>query len=209
MIRNNWIDITTPITPTTPVWPGDPVAELTPILRFSNGDGCNLSALSAGLHTGTHLDAPLHFIPEGNDITMLDLNKMIGDVQVLDATETGSIYTEWIQQNIHPATRRILFKTLSIGETPTGSGNFKALDPAAAKLLLEKEVCFCGIDGLSIATEDTLEETHKILLNHQVIIAEHLNLTSITAGVYEMICLPIMIPGAEAAPARVILRQKR
>lgn len=208
MSRNNWIDITTPISPITPVWPGDPVAELKPLLRFSNGDSCNLSALSAGLHTGTHLDAPLHFIPDGNDSTVFDLNKMIGDVQVLDATEIGSITAEWIQQHIYPTTRRILFKTLTTGEKPTGAGNFKALDPTTAKLLLEKKICFCGIDGLSIATEDTLEETHKILLKQQVIIAEHLQLYSITAGLYEMICLPILIPGAEAAPARVLLRQK-
>lgn len=208
MNRKNWIDITTPISPSTPVWPGDPVAEITHMLSFNNGDGCTLSSLSAGLHTGTHLDAPLHFIPGGNDITTLDLNKMIGDVQVLDATEADSITAEWIQQHLSPETKRILFKTLSSGETPSGAGNFKALDPNAAKLLLEKEICFCGIDGLSIATEDSLEETHKILLNHQVIIAEHLHLTSITAGVYEMICLPILIPGAEAAPARILLREK-
>lgn len=208
MNRKNWIDITTPITPSTPIWPGDPKAELTRILSFNNGDGCTLSSLFAGLHTGTHLDAPLHFIPGGNDSTSFDFEKMIGDVQVIDATITESITAEWILQKIYPTARRIIFKTLSIGETPTGSGNFKALDPIAAKFLLEKDICFCGIDGLSIATEDSLEETHKILLNHQVIIAEHLHLTSITAGLYEMICLPMLIPGAEAAPARILLREK-
>lgn len=208
MNRKNWIDITTPISPSTPVWPGDPKAELTRILSFNNGDACTLSLLSAGLHTGTHLDAPLHFIPGGNDSTTFDLQKMIGDVQVIDATITESITAEWLQQHLLPETNRIILKTLSNGETPTGTGNFKALDPIGAILLLEKKIFFCGIDGLSIATEDSLQETHKILLSHQVVIAEHLHLTSITAGLYEMICLPMLIAGAEAAPARILLREK-
>lgn len=207
--KSSWIDISSGICAATPVWPGDPSPIITAVATHAAGDGYQLSEAFFGLHTGTHIDAPLHFIPDGKGIDELDLNKLIGAVRVLDATGCELIDAVWLlEKDIQPG-ERLLFKTFTV----TGkrvidyTDHFTALDGTGARFLAEKKIHLAGIDGLSIAINQQLQEVHICLLKEEIVILENLNLNAISEGHYEMICLPVKIEGAEAAPARVLVRQ--
>jgi len=163
------------------------------------------------LHTGTHIDAPLHFIKDGKDVTQIPSSSMMGDVLVMDVTNENKITAEYLKRQDFQNCERIFFKTISDEMDRKSSlekNDFIALDVSAANYLREKKIKLIGIDGLSIAIADELKEVHVSLLEKEIVIVEVLNLQEITAGIYEMICLPIKIAGAEAAPARVLLRKK-
>lgn len=205
-----WMDITIPVSPDVPVWPGDPVPVLTPLLQIENGDTCRLSTLHMGLHTGTHVDAPLHFIPGGKDVTALDLGRLTGAVQLIDLAGTERITAAVLQPLLHPRVKRVLFRTFHPDEdwnrvaaiTP-----YRALDQTGARFLADAGIVLCGIDGITIACEDQLEPVHRLLLERDVVIVENLNLSALTAGHYEIIVLPLLVPGAEAAPARALIKK--
>lgn len=207
---NHFIDITVPVTAETPVWPGDPSAELTTLLSMEKGDSCHLSRLSFGLHTGTHVDAPLHFIQGGKDVSSLDLWKMQGEVLVVDATEEERITSVFLEKLQLASPKRILFKTFS-GLLPRNTAVLKqpynALDRSAAEWLTEQGVVLCGIDGMTIAIEEELSAVHRILLEKEIVIVENLILEQLSAGIYEILVMPMLIPCAEAAPARVLIKK--
>lgn len=202
-----WIDVTVPVSPDTPVWPGDPSPVLTAIARHEDGDEAHLSELFFGLHSGTHIDAPLHFIPGGGDVCAIPLSALIGIVRVLDATECACISAEWLRNRLGDE-QRVIFKTISDDadrRTFLENPDFPALDASAAALLVENGIMLAGIDGLSIAIQSELAPVHRLLLE-EVVVLEHLYLLGIKEGIYEMIALPMRIPGAEAAPTRVLIR---
>lgn len=204
-----WIDVTVPISNNTVVWPGDPRAIITQVASFEIGDHYQLSEVFMNLHTGTHVDAPLHFIKDGKDITQIPLEALMGPVKVLDATEQKGISVEWLMTKNLQKGDRAIFKTMNDDESREEKllqKEFIALHVDAAYYLSELGIVLTGIDGLSIAVANELNETHIVLLKSEVVIVEVLNLTGIAEGNYEMICLPIKIEGAEAAPARVLLR---
>lgn len=208
--EKGWLDISTSISKNTVVWPGDPQAIITQVASFDLGDNYQLSEAFLNLHTGTHVDAPLHFIKEGTEITQISLSALIGVAKVLDATDQKVISVEWLMTKNLQKGDRAIFKT--INETDDRNmtllqKEFTALDVDAAYYLSKLGIVLVGIDGLSIAIAEELNETHIVLLKNDVVIVEVLNLAGIEEGNYEMICLPIKIEGAEAAPARVLLRQ--
>lgn len=203
-----WIDVTVPVSAETPVWPGDPSPVLTAIARHEDGDEAHLSELFFGLHSGTHIDAPLHFIPGGGDVCTLPLDALIGVVRVLDATDCVVISAEWLRKRLGDE-QRVIFKTSSDEadrRTLLEAPDFPALDVSAAAMLVEKGVMLAGIDGLSIAIQSELAPVHRLLLEKDVVVLEHLDLRRIKEGIYEMIALPMRITGAEAAPTRVLIR---
>ncbi|MBK9319102.1 MAG: cyclase family protein [Bacteroidetes bacterium] len=204
-----WIDITTGIQESTPVWPGDPAPIITLLASHEAGDDYQLSEAFFGLHTGTHIDAPLHFIPGAKDITSLSIEKMLGKVRVLDATDCKIITAEWLSNKEIQQGERLIFKTLHypLKAAVNYKDQFTALELSAALFLAGQHIQLVGIDGLSIAVSQYLREVHVALLREEIIIVENLNLEEIEAGRYEMICLPIKISGTEAAPARVLLRK--
>lgn len=211
MISQNdgWLDITEPISKDTVVWPGDPNAIISRVAGFELGDNYQLSEVFMNVHTGTHIDAPLHFIPEGKDITQISLDALMGEAKVLDASAQNVITADWLMTKKLLKGDRVLFKTMKDTDhrqEKLADVNFIALDVAAAYYLAELGIALAGIDGLSIAMAHELNETHQVLLKNEIVIVEVLNLTGIQEGNYEMICLPIKIEGAEAAPARVLLR---
>lgn len=208
--QGTWLDITEPISKNTIVWPGDPQAIITQVASYEIGDHYQLSEAFLNLHTGTHVDAPLHFIKEGKDITQIPLEALMGEAKVLDATDQKVVSVEWLMSKNLQKGDRAIFKTMNDDDNRQEKllqKNFIGLNVDAAYYLSELGIVFAGIDGLSIALADELNETHIVLLKNNVVIAEVLNLGGITEGIYEMICLPIKIEGAEAAPARVLLRQ--
>lgn len=210
LLIHPWLDVTEPISKSTVVWPGDPQAIITQVASYEIGDHYQLSEVFMNLHTGTHVDAPLHFIKDGKDITQIPLEALIGEVKVFNATELKVISVEWLMTKNLQKGERVIFKTLNDDGSRQDKllqKEFTALNVDAAYYLSELGIVLTGIDGLSIAKAEELNETHIVLLKNDVVIVEVLNLSGISEGNYEMICLPIKIEGAEAAPARVLLRQ--
>ncbi|MGI6284329.1 Kynurenine formamidase [Moorella humiferrea] len=156
-------------------------------------------------HTGTHIDAPAHVFAGGMTIDGLDLSLLIGSCRVLDLTAAKErISAAALEgQDIRPGDF-ILFKTKNSWETGNES-SFVYLDAGAAVYLVKKGVRGVGLDALGIERDQPGHPAHRILLENGVIIIEGLRLKDIPAGVYQMVALPLLLKGAEAAPARVVL----
>ncbi|HJP95728.1 MAG TPA: cyclase family protein [Pyrinomonadaceae bacterium] len=207
-------DVTVPVSNELPTWPGDPGVEIGDWRSLSKGDGANVSALNFGAHTGTHVDAPAHFIEGAAKVETLSLEVLIGEAEVIEVPQdVRAIDQEFVMAHCAPETTRVLFRTRNSAFWNTDNTDFRTdftyLDYSAAKWLVEKGVKLVGIDYLSIerfASKD--HETHRVLLSQEVVILEGLNLTGIPAGKYELICLPLRLRSnlGDGAPARVVLR---
>jgi len=207
-------DVTVPVSNELPTWPSDPGVEISDYRSFAAGDGVNVSILNLGAHTGTHVDAPAHFIEGAAKVELLSLDSLIGEALVIELPEDARVIDEeFVQKHYVPGTERVLFKTRNSAfwseADPQFHTDFTYLDLPAARWLVEQGIKLVGIDYLSIekyASEK--HETHLALLSHGVVILEGLNLTGIAAGKYELICLPLRLRSnkGDGAPARVVLR---
>lgn len=205
------IDISVLITPGMPVWPGDDAVELQRRSKIEEGANANVSFFAASAHTGTHVDAPYHFLPEGNTIENLPLDALVGPVQVVQITSNIEVITAEVleQLKIEPVVERILFKTKNseLWKNPLASFNttFVGIDESGAKFLVEHKIKLVGIDYLSIAPYKKSRPTHEVLLGAGMVIIEGLNLAEVNAGKYTLCCLPLKLKGADGAPARAVL----
>jgi len=207
-------DVTVPVSNELPTWPSDPAVEITDFRSLSAGDGANVSMLNFGAHTGTHVDAPAHFIEGAAKVETMPLDALIGEAQVIEVPEEALfIDEEFVKKTYLPGTERVIFKTRNSAfwseAEPEFHTDFTYLDLPAAKWLVEQGIKLVGIDYLSIekyASEK--HETHLALLSRGVVILEGLNLSGIGAGRYELICLPLRLRSnkGDGAPARVVLR---
>ncbi|MFC1833876.1 cyclase family protein [Thermodesulfobacteriota bacterium] len=205
------IDISLPLSQGIPTWPGSTGFCLVWEKRLENGDECNNSKFISDVHTGTHLDAPLHFFSGGQTVDQLDPNRLIGHAVVVDLPEITEISAITLRKLKLPShTTRLLFRTRNSRWWASGDFNFHedftALTPDAAKWLVEKGLCLVGVDYLSIEKFHGSHAVHRILLSAGLVVLEGLNLCEVEPGEYELICLPMKILGAEGAPARAILR---
>ena len=201
-------DISIGIDENLPLWPGDPELRLHWAANIEQGDLVNLTELSMGIHTGTHIDAPLHFLPNGKPIDSLSLNVFVGEAQVVAIPQDVNLITVDILQDVcEIIAARILFKTKNsqLWETSKFQQDYVALEASAAQWLVDQGVQLVGIDYLSIAPFKDPAPTHEILLSNDVVIIESLDLRSVEPGLYTLICLPLKLVGREAAPARAIL----
>ena len=207
-------DITVPISNELPTWPGDPSVQLTVWRSLSSGDGANVSMLNFGAHTGTHVDAPAHFIEGAAKIESLPLDVLIGEAQVVEVPDDVLVIDEgFALANCAADATRILFKTRNSAFWSESNSEFHTdftyLDQKAAESLVERGIKLVGIDYLSIEKYDSPKhETHLALLSQGVVVLEGLNLTDVPAGKYELICLPLRLRNTkgDGAPARVVLR---
>jgi arylformamidase len=205
------IDISLPISKQLPIWPGDPPLEISTEMSLKNGDSANVSRINMSVHTGTHLDAPLHFFENQASIEEISLELLIGEVSVVHFKDNVQMVTSKDLQSLGIAEwpKRLLMKTrnssLRLWQDITFHPEFCALSTDAADFLVNHGVLLIGIDYLSIAPYVDPDSVHKILLHAGVIILEGLNLIDVTEGNYELICLPIKIMEVEGAPARAIL----
>lgn len=205
------IDISIPLSPKSPVWPGDAPVVLDRYRELMKGDASNDSRLACSVHSGTHVDAPLHFIENGVTIEQLPLDILTGPARVVELLEVNVITPELIEaQKLAPETKRLLFKTTNsdLWDDPGHEFNpdFVALSPESADWIVARGIKLVGIDYLSIQMfNDTEPLTHSILLEAGVIILEGLDLRKASPGNYNLICLPIKLAGCEGAPARAIL----
>ncbi|HET6973945.1 MAG TPA: cyclase family protein [Pyrinomonadaceae bacterium] len=207
-------DVTVPVSNELPTWPTDPAVEISDFCSLAAGDGANVSMLNFGAHTGTHVDAPAHFIEGATKVESLSLDALIGEATVIEVPEEATaIDEEFVRKNYVAGTERVIFKTRNSAfwneAKPQFHTDFTYLDLPAARWLVEQGIKLVGIDYLSIEKYGSgKHETHLALLSRGVVILEGLNLTGIAAGKYELICLPLRLRSnkGDGAPARVVLR---
>jgi len=207
-------DVSVPLTNEMPSYPGDPGIQIRDWYSLSNGDPANVTHLSFGAHTGTHVDAPAHFIEGAKKVESLPLDVLLGKVQVIEVPEDQlSIDEQFVRVNYLQGLTRVLFKTRNSrfwGEFNAGfREDFTYLELDAAKYLAQAGVRLVGIDYLSIEQFGQKNHpTHLALLTEGVVIVEGLNLNEVAAGEYELICLPLKVSSGkgDGAPARVVLR---
>jgi arylformamidase len=205
-------DVTLPISESLTVWPGDPPVQITQPLHLDRGDPYTVSRLNISAHTGTHIDAPIHFFRTGRSVEALDLQTLIGQALVVENTVAAVLSAETLELlAIPPGTQRVLFRTgNSVRQAQGDTGfceDFVAVAPDGARWLVEHGLRLVGIDYLSVGGFSDPSTTHRILLEAGVIIVEGLNLQGVRPGVYQMMCLPLKIAGGDGAPARVVLIQ--
>lgn len=205
-------DVTLTISSQLPVWPGDPEIKLTRTSKMEDGADANVTYINMGAHTGTHVDAPYHFLGNGQQtVDQLSLSNLTGRAYLLRIDDEVDLITADVleQANIPSRTRRIIFKTRNSNYWASSNSvfqkDFVALSADGAQFLLDKGIRLVGIDYLSIAPYNNSLATHQILLGGGVIILEGLDLSQISPGRYTLYCLPLKLSGADGAPARVIL----
>jgi arylformamidase len=203
-------DITLTITPQSIVWPGDPPVIMERTSSIASGDNSNVTHISMSCHTGTHVDAPDHFLNNGKTVEALSLDLLVGRAYVLHLPDVNLITASVLMQaDIPPRTRRLLFKTRNSEYWAKGSGEFHTdfvgLSVDAAELLVDRNVKLVGIDYLSIAPYKMGTPVHTILLNAGVVVIEGLDLYQVSQGRYTLHCLPLKLGGADGAPTRCIL----
>jgi len=206
-------DLSVPIGSELPVYPSDPAIRMDDWSRLASGDGANVTALHFGAHTGTHVDAPAHFIEGAKKVETLDLEVLIGEAEVIEVpAERVSIDEEFVVANCG-RTKRVLFKTRNSAFWTTDNTDFRTdftyLELGAAQWLVKQGVKLVGIDYLSIEKFGSKDhEVHRELLSHEVVILEGLNLKEAPPGKYELICLPLRLRTSlgDGAPARAVLR---
>lgn len=197
-----------------PTYPGDAPFELVPVARITEGAIANGSRLQIGTHSGTHIDAPWHFNDAGKRIHEIPLARLIGYAYVADLSGHKQITADALEQASIPSTiTRLLIKTDNSARwahETTFNENHVALTPDAAEWIVRRAVDVVGIDYLSVERYGASKpEVHHILCGTGKIIIEGLNLSGVETGEYELICMPLLIEGADGAPARVALRTLR
>lgn len=204
-------DISVTVTSELPTWPGDPSVELGRVSKIEEGANANVSRITMGVHTGTHVDAPFHFLENGTTVDTLPLDILIGSVQVVDVGEQVDVINADVlkKSSLIPGVSRILFKTRNSKIWARNEKEFQTefvgIDADGAEFLVQQGIKLVGIDYLSIAPYNKSRPTHEILLNAKMIIIEGVDLSKIQAGVYQLVCLPLKLGGSDGAPARTIL----
>jgi len=210
MTTEDWIDVSVPLRTGMVHWPDNPPVLVERTLDIELGDVANVSKLSMGAHTGTHMDAPLHFFQKGKGIHTMPLSVAMGLARVIEIRDPESIKPEELRPHQIQRGERVLFKTRNsprCWQTDDFVEDFVYISQEAARYLAAQQVQIVGIDYLSVGgfTKDGVE-THHALLEAGIWLIEGLNLTNIDPGIYELICLPLKIEDADGAPARAILR---
>jgi kynurenine formamidase/glycosyltransferase involved in cell wall biosynthesis len=206
------IDLSVPLDRPLPVWPGDPSPQVRALASLEAGDTARVSALEMCVHTGTHIDAPAHFLPEGGTLSSIPLERLLGPAWVVAFTAPAIDAKVLEAAQIPMDCTRLLLRTSNSacwGTAATFNPDYVALTPDGAQWLVDRNIALVGIDYLSIERyQEPGQRTHRILLEAGVVIVEGLNLSQTPPGRYELLCLPLRLDDAEGAPARVVLREE-
>ena len=203
-------DISLPVFPGMVVWPDNPNVTLRRASDQAKGDFATVSEIALGVHTGTHLDAPLHFVPGGKGVDALALDVLCGPARVYHALEADALTAEVFEKmSVPTGIERLLIRTRNSAEWARDERAFNthyvAVTPDGARWLVDHGVKLIGVDYLSVAIYSDLFAPHDILLRAGIIPVEGLNLSGVAAGAYTLYCLPLKLAGADGAPARTIL----
>jgi arylformamidase len=211
-MKAGWIDVSVPLHSGMVHWPGDPEVSISRISSMENGDECNVSTISMSAHTGTHMDAPLHFLANGAGLDRLPLEAVIGPARVIAIRDPRSVTAAELARHGIRRGERILFKTHGAAarwKKGTFDEDYVYVSLDAAGFLAARGVRVVGVDYLSVGgfREDSAE-THRVLLSAGIWIIEGLDLSRVKPGRHDMVCLPLRIAGGDGAPARVALRRR-
>jgi arylformamidase len=206
-----YYDVTVPLSDAVPVFPGDPRFHMEFTHRIADGQPYNVARITMGAHSGTHVDAPYHFLADGGTVEQLALEILIGKCRVIDIGARHKIERADLESQDLRDDLRVLLKTRMSGQLRVREfqADFVYLTPDAARYLVQAGIKLVGIDYLSVekfGSEDFA--AHHALLGAGVVIIEGLDLSEVEAGEYDMTCLPLRIVGADGSPARVVLRAR-
>lgn len=202
-------DATLPLTAKMATWPHEPGPTLKLIKSIADGDAGNVSELNMGVHSGTHIDAPIHFIPGAPGIDTWPVEQLVGPGMVV-ATGDAKTISVAVLESLHlpPGLERVLFKTRDSHLLGDGEFHkeFTYIEGDAAVWLVEHGLKLVGIDYLSVEKfgEDDCP-THHTLLGARVVIVEGALLRDVPPGRYTVMALPIKLAGSDGAPARLVL----
>ena len=205
------VDVSVLLAPGLATYPGNPPFAIAPVHRIADGHSSNNSQLTMGTHTGTHVDAPLHFFDGRPGVDAMPLELLIGRARVIDLPHRGGITEAHLAAAGLREDLRVLLRTPNSALWNTSDGfhtDYTYLTEGGAKFLVGQGVKVVGVDYLSVEQyKKAGAPAHKALLGSDVIIIEGLNLSEAEAGQYEMYCLPLRVAGADGAPARVVLKR--
>jgi arylformamidase len=205
-----YIDISVPMYDGMVHWPGDPECRISLAVSMAGGAPCNLTQMSLSAHTGTHMDAPRHFVRDGRTMESVPMDAVIGPCRVIELKNRTAVTVEELKPHKLRKGERVLFKTRNSShswKTAAFDEKFIYIPADTARYLVACGVRTVGVDYLSVGgyQKDGVE-CHQIMLGAEIWIIEGLNLSKVKPGKYELICLPLKILGADGAPARAILR---
>ncbi len=205
-----WIDISVPLANGMAHWADDPEPCFQLISEIEQGADANVTLCRMTAHTGTHMDAPCHFLAGGEAIDAFPLSVGIGPAKVISVPDVKNVGKAELAAKGIQKGDRILLRTKNSNKRWDRSDfqpDFAALSASGAEFLAEAGIVLIGVDYLSVgAFEGDGAQTHRILLGAGIWIVEGLNLREVAEGRYNMICLPINIAGSDGAPARVVLQ---
>jgi len=203
-----YYDISLDLSTQTVRWATAPPMELVERRRMSRGDANNSSVVSMSVHSGTHVDAPFHFVPDGAGIDSLPLETFIGPALVTAVDAERYITAEHVKALPLHGETRVLFKTRNseLLKKPAYDPDFVAFSLEAARALVARGVRLVGLDYLSVALADEQVPVHRAFLDHGVVLLEGVDLSAVAPGRYELICFPVKLHGADGAPCRAVLR---
>lgn len=193
-------------------WPGDPGIRIGRVKDLARGDECTLSALSMGAHSGTHMDAPSHYLRGAPDLDSLSFTATVGRARVLAIRSPVEITPEELRPHRIRRGERLLFRTRNSARCWKSDAfvkDFVCISAAAARFLAARRVALVGIDYLSVGGfHRDGRETHAILLGAGIWILEGLDLSRVRPGAVDLVCLPLRLAGGDGAPARAVLRER-
>ncbi len=208
--RDGWIDVSVALHSGMVHWPDNPPVRIERMLDIEHGDAANVSKISMGSHTGTHMDAPLHFLREGKGLDEMPLDAAMGRTRVIAVNDPETVKPSHLREHDIRSGERILFKTQNSARSwpsRTFIEDFVYVSQEAARYLAARGVRAVGIDYISVGgfRKDGVE-THRALLEAGIWVIEGLDLSEVEPGEYELVCLPIKVERSDGAPARAILR---
>jgi arylformamidase len=205
-------DVSLPIRTGGLIYPGNPEILIDPEQTIAQGAGANVSRLSFGSHTGTHVDAAKHFFDDGQPVDLIPLEKLIGPARLISVDDAVmSVTADDLKKQDLSSQKRILIRTRnsSFNEETEFHKDYTYIAPDAAEYLVSLGVELVGVDYLSIEQfHSGHHRTHRALLEKDIVIVEGLNLRDVEPGDYELICLPLRLAGVDGAPARAVLIER-
>ncbi|MGZ3607748.1 MAG: cyclase family protein [Syntrophales bacterium] len=211
MNDNRWIDISLTLKSNMMHWPGDPPVSIERVREMDKGDTVNLSKITMGAHSGTHVDAPVHFIKGAEGVDQLLFDSLMGPARVIEIADADTIREEDLTDYRIKKGERILLRTQNsikkILYRDVFTEDFVYLEKSAAEFLVSRGIKTLGVDYLSVGGyKKNGPDVHRLLLGAGILIIEGLDLSETPPGLYNMICLPMKILDSDVAPARVILK---
>jgi arylformamidase len=207
----NFIDISVELSEHLPTWPGGYGVNISHLHKIGENSDANVSRLDIDVHSGTHIDAPLHFVEDGKTTTDIPLERLCGSVIVLKIDDQIERIDAKVLESypIPTSCKKILLRTRNtsnqLWQKKAFDRQYVAITADAAQWLVDHQIELIGIDYCSIQKFDDPVDTHQILLRNEVIILEGLDLSNVKQGEYHLLCFPIKVQGIEGVPVRAVL----